>query len=138
MKLPWLIVLLATAAACASPADTIDGNWKVRFAGSPGRGPKTVGSILLDLKAEGDTVAGLAHIGVWPGDAPVADGRVNGNHISFNATGHLGSTTGVPTCHFEATINGDEMDLTMTATRNPGGPLGEGMVYGYRGKKEPK
>ena len=58
--------------------------------------------------------------------------------ITFNATGKLGSTTGIPTCHFEATIDGDQMDLKMTVTRNPGGPLSAGVVYDYKGKKEPK
>jgi hypothetical protein len=138
MKLPWILILSATAVLAGSSADHVDGTWKVTFAGPPRQGPKTVGSIVLDLKAKGDAVTGSARIGVWPGEAPIADGKVDGNHISFNATGHLGSTTGVPTCHFEGTIHGDEMDLIMTVTRNPGGPLGGGIAYDYRGGKEPK
>ena len=138
MRLSWVVILLVTAAMTAATADRIDGTWKVRFAGPPEHAPKTVGLIVLDLKVDLDAVTGLARIGVWPGDAPIADGKINGDHISFNATGHLGSTTGIPTCHFEAMIHGDGMDLTMTAIRNPGGPLGAGMVYNYSGQREPE
>jgi hypothetical protein len=138
MKFAWIAILFAAAALTASPSDTIAGTWKVKFDGPSERGPKTVGSIVLDLKIDGNTVTGLARIGTWPGDAPIADGRIDGNKVTFNATGSRGSTTGIPTCHFEATVDGDEMTLKMTAIKNPGGPLGEGVVYGYRGRKEPQ
>lgn len=83
-----------------------------------------MGEIILDLKVDGKVVSKLVTIGAWPGEAPIADGKLDGKHITFNATGHLDSTTGIPTCHFEATIDGDDMDLKMKVIRNPGGPLG--------------
>jgi hypothetical protein len=138
MKLPLVIILLSATAITASPADQIAGKWNVRFAGPADHAPKTVGSIVLDLKVVGDAVTGLVRIGVWPGAAPIADGKVDGNHITFNATGSLSSTAGIPTCHFEATIDGDEMDVKMTVTRNPGGPLGAGVVYHFTGGKKPE
>jgi hypothetical protein len=115
----------------------VSGTWKVVYAGPKETAPKTVGSIILDLKADGDRVTGLAHIGVWPGEAPIADGKIDGDHITFNATGHLGSTTGIPTCHFEVSVHGDEMSLIMTTVAKPGGPLDGSREYEYKGARKP-
>jgi len=128
-------ILLAATAPAASPVD-FAGTWKLQDAGPKDRGPKTVGSIVLDLKVEGEAVNGTAHIGSWPGEAPIAEGKVDGDRITFTATGHLSSTTGIPTCQFVATLKGQEMVLTMTAIRNAGGPLGPGMHYEYAGKRQ--
>jgi hypothetical protein len=140
MKLTSLATfLLATALAASSlPASGADltGTWKLRFAGPKDNAPKTVGSIVLELKSATDAVTGTAHIGVWPGDAPIADVKVDGDRITFTATGSLGSTTGIPTCQFIATVHGDEMTLTMTAIRNAGGPLGPGVPYEYAGRRQ--
>jgi hypothetical protein len=137
MKSSWVAILMATIALSASPGDQIAGKWTLDF-GGPGEQPKSVGEIFLDLKVDGKAVSGLVTIGAWPGEAPIADGKLDGKHITFNATGHRDSTTGIPTCHFEATIDGDEMDLKMTVIRNPGGPLAAGIVYDFKGRKEPK
>jgi hypothetical protein len=89
---------------------------------------------MLDLKMDGENITGMAHIGSWPGDAPIAGGKLDGNRIIFDATGHLTSTTGIPTCHFEATIVEGEMLLTMTMTRNaPGAPE---TIFKFKGKKQ--
>jgi hypothetical protein len=135
MQLRWVLILMATVALAASPAD-ISGTWKVVFNGPKDRAPKTVGSILLDLKVEGNAVTGLATIGAWPGEAPIADGKIDGDRITFTATGHLDSTTGIPTCQFEVTVHDGEMTLTMKAIKNAGGPLAPGMLYEYRGQKK--
>jgi hypothetical protein len=135
MKLILLLILLASMALAGSPAN-ITGTWKLQFAGPRERGPKTVGSIILDLSVDGDNVTGLAHIGSWPGEAPIADGKIDGDRITFTATGHLDSTTGIPTCKFEVTVHGAEMRLTMTAVKNPGGPLPQGVSFEYAGKKK--
>jgi hypothetical protein len=71
----------------------------------------------------------------WPGDAPIADGKVDGDRITFTATGRLTSTTGIPTCRFVVTVHGDEMVLTMSVVANPGGPIGSGVAYEYKGKR---
>jgi hypothetical protein len=136
MQSRWLLILLATASLTASPA-VIAGKWKVTFAGPPRTGPKTVGSIVLDLKVDGDRVTGLVRIGVWPGEAPIADGKLDGDRIRFTATGHLSSTTGIPTCEFVVTVHGDDMSLTMTAIANAGGPLPPGRSFEYTGHRMP-
>ena len=130
MRFRCLLVLLASAILTASTPD-FSGKWMVKYTGPRERGLKTVGSIALDMDVHGDTVTGMAHIGNWPGDAPIADGKVQGNHISFNATGHLNSSSGIPTCHFEIDVHDTAMDLKMTLSRNPGAN-----VYEFAGTRQ--
>ena len=118
----WVSILLTTLVLNASAAD-IAGTWKTVCAGPKGTGPKTIGSIILILNTDGHQVTGTARIGVWPGDAPIADGKVDGDQITFNATGHLTSTTGIPTCGVVATIHGDEMVLTLSFIADNGVPV---------------
>lgn len=134
MRLIRAAVLLAATLTASTP-DTRSGTWKVLFDAPREEAPKTVGSIILKLKVDGNSVTGTAVIGVWPGEATIADGKVDGNHIAFNATGRLGSTTGIPTCHFQVEVEGDEMNVRMTAIKNAGGPLGSDVVYSYKGKR---
>ena len=136
MKSKWILILLAGLILNATPAG-LTGAWKVVFAGDPRTGPKTVGSIILDLKVDGNVVTGKVRIGSWPGEAPITDGRVEDGHITFTATGHLSSTTGIPTCQFDGIMRGDELSLTMTAIKNAGGPLAPGRDYHYVGSRIP-
>jgi hypothetical protein len=133
MKSICIAALFAAATLAAAPAD-FAGTWKVKFEGPPREGPKTIGSMIFDFKINAARVTGMAHIGSWPGLAPIADGIVDGNHLSFTATGRLPSTTGIPTCQFEATLSGGELLIKLSTVRNPGGP-GSGGVYEYRGSK---
>jgi hypothetical protein len=130
----WLTIFLLALTLGAAPAD-VTGRWKVVYSG-PGMGPKTVGSMILDLRVDGSTVNGTVVIGVWPGEAPIADGKVEGDHITFNATGHLSSTTGIPTCAFDVTMEGDEMHVTFKAVKNGGGPVGTGEEFRYTGRRK--
>jgi hypothetical protein len=136
MKSKWMLILLAAVILNATVAGPT-GAWKVVFSGDPRTGPKTVGSIILDLKVDGTVVTGKVRIGSWPGEAPITDGRVEDDHITFTATGHLGSTTGIPTCQFNVILRGGELSLTMTAIKNAGGPLAPGRDYHYVGGRTP-
>jgi hypothetical protein len=126
-------VLVFAATLVASPAD-IAGTWKVKSNWPEGPGLKTVGAIILDLRRSGTTITGTAQIGSLPGLAPIAAGRIDGDRVIFDATGHLDSTTGIPTCHFEATVVGDEMLLTMTFTRNS--PVSQATAFKFSGAKQ--
>jgi hypothetical protein len=137
------VLCLITPPTVAEPAATLadaTGWWKVAYAGPPKTGPKTVGSMLLDLKVEGNVVTGAVTIGSWPGEAPIDDGKLEhrpeGDQITFTATGHLSSTTGIPTCKFVVTMHDDEMFVTLTAIKNAGGPLQPGREYEYRGRRK--
>jgi hypothetical protein len=129
----WILpaIFVAAIPALASAAD-FAGTWKVTYAGAPSSAPRTIGSMIFDFKINGSEVVGLAHIGVWPGLAPIAEGRVDGDHISFVATGYLPSSTGTPTCRIEGTLSGNDLVIKLSQVDNPGGP-GCGGVYAYRG-----
>jgi len=135
-KIRWFLLPLAIFILNATPINPT-GAWKVVFVGDPRTGPKTVGSIILDLKVDGNVVTGKVRIGSWPGEAPIADGRFEDGHITFTGTGHLTSTTGIPTCKFDVTIHGDEMQLTMTGTEHTGGPIAAGRDQHYVGNRTP-
>ena len=94
-------------------ARELDNKWEAHFVGPKDRWPKTFNKILFDFKVTGDKLEGMAHMGNWPGDAPLSDGKIVGDQISFTATGRLGSTTGYPILHFTGTMHGDEMKLVI-------------------------
>jgi hypothetical protein len=134
---PLLSLVLLLAATLTLSAADVTGIWKVTYAGSPGSAPKTVGSMILDLKVNGSVVTGTATIGAWPGEASISNGKIEGNHITFTATGVRGSTTGIPTCKLDVTMQDDEMHVVLTAIENAGGPLPFGYAFNYTGKRKP-
>ena len=113
-----LLVLAVNVAAQSTPT----GIWRtVVIPGQPrDRMPKMFGEVLLDLKAEGTKLTGTAKMGDgWPGIAPIADGKIDGNRFSFTWTGTVASSGGVPLrssyprLTFTGTVDGDQMKLSM-------------------------
>jgi hypothetical protein len=140
MKRFACLLFLAALSALSAPTSDFAGHWRVTYAGPAGTAPKTVGSIVPDLTAEatgvgGTGVSGVVKIGPRPGAAPVAEAKLDGEHLVFLATGTLSSTTGVPACKVDATIHGDQMVLLLSVVKNAGGPLGADQVYEYRGTR---
>jgi hypothetical protein len=137
MKLLLLPALLLMASFALAESNAT-GIWKVAYADSqpPSGGPKTVGEIILNLRLEGGTIGGNVVIGRWPGEAPISDGKIDGGHITFTATGHLDSSTGIPTCKFDVTIEGDKMHVVLSAIKNAGGPLPPGYSFNYVGARQ--
>ena len=110
-----LLMTLILAMSLRSASDP-SGKWRVRFDGDPAHAPKTIGSMILDLKVEGQIVSGTVTIGVWPGLATITDGKIENDHIKFSATGNLDSTSGIPTCVFDVTVDGDSMHASFRVT----------------------
>lgn len=130
----WALFLLAGLAANGS-ADDIAGSWKVSFV--RGVAWQTIGDADFDFKVEGNKLSGTAHIGVgWPGTAPISEGTLNGERISFLVVGQQASSDGYPKMRFEGTVRGDELQLTMTlfysATESVVGHLGKSEFKGQR------
>jgi hypothetical protein len=131
----WLIVFLATVALQASGSD-VAGIWEVRFTGPVGERPKMVSKMVFNMKAEGEKVSGTAHMSVWPGDAPITEGRIMGDKISFTVIGEKPWTvsgsgqasSGYPKLVFTGVVNGDKMQLTLK--------WGNVMIYGSQGGGE--
>src|ERR1035438_7482491 len=113
MKSILATTLLTATSLAAAPAD-FAGTWKVRYAGPPMTSPKTIGSMIFAITIDGDHVRGMAHIGSWPGVAPIADGKVEGDRISFTARGYLSSATGSPTCLLEGTTSGSDLVIHLS------------------------
>jgi len=135
MRFVCATILLLISAMTASPGDPVSGTWRLEFSGPAATKPKTIGSIFLNLAVNGTQVTGTSNIGAWPGPAPIANGQLTGNTVTFDATGHITSKTGIPTCHFAATLNGTELEVIMTVTKNPGGALAANTEYIYTGTK---
>ncbi len=115
MKLtPWvLLLLLLTGATASFSANDIAGNWSVEFVS--GVAWKTIGGATFEFKVQGNKLDGMAHVGHgWPGTAPISEGIIDGDHISFLVVGQLPSTGGYPKMRFTGTVQGDEIQLTMT------------------------
>lgn len=114
-------VLLTLAAAVLAGAQTraVDGTWKATFTTPRDQWPKTVSEVILDLKADGSTLTGIAHMGNWPGDMPLMNGKIEGDRISFLVVGTLGwsafgpgiNASGLPRIAFTGTIRGSKIQL---------------------------
>jgi hypothetical protein len=76
---------------------------------------KTFAEVTLEFKVEGSTLTGTAHIGdnIYPGIAPVSEGRINGDRVSFTVVGRTPSSKGIPAMTFHGVIGGDHIELTI-------------------------
>jgi hypothetical protein len=60
-------------------------------------------------------------MGAWPGVAPLIDGKIEGDRISFTVIGKsawwsksaMGESSGLPKLTFTGRVQGDEMQLTL-------------------------
>jgi hypothetical protein len=58
---------------------------------------------------------GSAHVGFgWPGTAPISEGTIDGDHVSFLVLGQSPSSDGYPKMRFSGEVHRDELKLTMT------------------------
>ncbi len=106
----WLLIFLATLTLTASGHD-LDGTWRAPL--PPGEGPKSCPEFVFELTAAGDQVTGKVHMGNWPGEAPVSEGKIEGGRFSFVAVGRLWSSSGYPKLRFIGTVKGNEMELVI-------------------------
>lgn len=127
-------LVLTAALAAVSSAGDLNGKWKVRFLGDPMKTPKTFSEIDFEFKVQGKELTGTAHMGNWPGIAPIQEGKVDGSRVSFVAVGKSpwwsssssGSASGYPRFTFAGTIDGDKIKLHLVSDSV--------MIYGDAGK----
>jgi hypothetical protein len=113
--LGWAVIISSTLALAGSAndgANNVTGTWKAVFV-NPESGPKTFAAVVLNLEANGEKLTGICHAGSWPGDAPISDGKLDGDRISFTVVGKLPASTGLPKMTFIGTRYGKLIDLTM-------------------------
>jgi hypothetical protein len=99
--------------ALAVTAKDLQGTWKTRWTGSIGERPKMIGHMLIDFRVDGNGLTGVVHTGVWPGDCPITDVKIDHGQISFTATGRIPSSTGIPILRFEGEIHDNGLKLTV-------------------------
>jgi hypothetical protein len=94
----WAIFFLAALALSAQTSE-ISGNWQVAFV--RGVAYQTIGDATFEFKVNDDKLTGTANIGMrWPGRAPISDGKVDGDRISFTVVGRYSSSSGIPRMTF--------------------------------------
>jgi hypothetical protein len=111
-------ILTAALVLTASAAD-LNGTWKAVFLGDLGTWPKMVAFMTFDLKTDGNEVTGIAHMSSWPGNAPISEGKLEGDRLTFSAVGNspwrsggpYGSASGFPKLIFTGTVHGDQIDF---------------------------
>jgi len=98
-----MIVLLLLAAVVAFAAD-VNGKWVAQV---PGRNGQTR-EVTFNLKADGGSLSGT--VSGRNGDNPIADGKIDGDNISFTQTLEFGGNT--VKFIYKGKISGDEIKFT--------------------------
>jgi len=112
----WLLVFVLAIASIADSTN-VSGHWTVKYVS--GVSWKTIGGAEFEFQADGDTLTGTANVGAgYPGKAPISNGQIEGDRISFTIYGRQWSSSGFPETNFVGTINGDDIRLNMTLSYN--------------------
>ena len=119
-KLTVLLSLLALFTLCASAAD-INGKWKATFTTPNGDTRENT----FDFKADGDKLTGTVQGAQGPG-APLQDGKISGDDISFSVTRNFGGNevkigykgkVSANEIKFTVSFGGGDRTFEMTAKR---------------------
>jgi len=123
-KLLFAGMILLVVALVALAADAVTGKWVSETPGRDGTPRQTT----YNLKADGAKLTGtLTQPGFGPpGEAPpppitspIANGKVDGNNISFEVTRDMGGNSF--TMKYEGVVSGSEMKLKITRPDFQGG-----------------
>ena len=121
MKFLSLAFGLAAALVVQSQPSDPSGTWKAVFVGPTADRPTMVSEMTFEFTVNGNELTGMAHMGIWPGDAPISEAVIDGNKVSFTVNGRLPwsgtgrntSVVGYPKLKFVGTVQGDEMKLSL-------------------------
>jgi hypothetical protein len=110
------LTLLSALLAVSAFAADVTGKWTAEV---PGRGGQTR-EVTMNLKAAGDTLTGT--MSGMQGDIEIADGKVNGDEISFNVVREFNGNT--IKMHYTGKVAGDSIKFTVTREggQGKGGP----------------
>ena len=104
-----LLALLGLFTFVAAAAD-VTGKWTAEI---PGRNGNTQ-NVTFNLKADGGTVTG--NMATPRGEAPISDGKIDGNNISFNTVMKMQDNE--ITMKYKGTVDGDSIKFTRTVNFN--------------------
>jgi len=123
-KLLFSGMILLVVALVALAADAVTGKWAYETQGRDGTPRPTT----LDLKADGAKLTGTVTGGMGgrggggggaPSPAPISNGKVDGNNVSFDVTRDFGGNS--MTTKYEGVVSGSEMKLKVTRPDFQGG-----------------
>ena len=117
MTTGFLLGLLTLTALAAD----ISGKWTAQV---PGRGGQTRAQT-FNLKADGNTLTGT--VSGRGGDMPIADGKIDGDTISFTQTMEFNGNT--MKLVYKGTVSGDEIKFSRTRDG------GEGQAQEFTAKR---
>src|SRR5689334_13596817 len=116
MKISLVIVLFALLGVfvTAAPAADVTGKWVAQVPGRQGNTTETT----FNLKADGDKLTGSV---VTPrGEMPIADGKIDGDNISFSQTLERGGNT--MKILYKGVVSGSEIKFTREVEGGQGQP----------------
>jgi hypothetical protein len=128
-----VLVFVALPVALSAQADAV-GDWEAVFVGPVGPRPKMFDRVTFSIQATSSGLTGMARAGHWPGDLTLSDVKLEGDRLTFTATGKTEWSTAYsggpmvyhccPKLVFAGTIEGNEITLTMTwqSTEQPDDP----------------
>jgi hypothetical protein len=104
-----LLALLGVFAFVAAAAD-ISGKWTAEIAGRNGN----TQTVTFDLKADGSTLTG--NMATPRGEAPISDGKIDGNNVSFNTVMKMQDNE--VTMKYKGVVDGSTIKFTRTMNFN--------------------
>ena len=117
MKWTRLAFILSAVPFLNASANDFNGTWKAVFIGPAGARPRMPSEMVFNFNVDGSKVTGVAHMGSWPGDAEISDGKIDGDRITFTVIGKhpwTGSNgSGYPKLAFAGTLKGGSMDIKL-------------------------
>jgi hypothetical protein len=134
-------ILWATLSAGASD---VAGTWKTTMVdpppGSPLR-PKAGYEPSFEFRISGDKLDGQALIKKYPGNAPILDGRIQGDHFSFRVIHEQGReipNVGIRHMSFrcDGIISAGHLDLTMVPIKEDGSDDSVNRTYKLRATRD--
>jgi len=111
------VILLLLLAAMSAWAADVSGKWVAQV---PGRNGQTR-EVTFNLKADGGTLTGT--VTTMRGEAPISDGKIDGDNISFSQTLEFNGNS--VKLMYKGTISGDEIKFT----REREGGRGQGAEF---------
>jgi hypothetical protein len=109
---PFLLLTALLLPAAVGFAADATGKWTAQVPGRDGQMREQV----YNLKADGDKLTGTVSMG-QAGEAPIADGKVSGDTISFTLTREFGGNTIKWTYH--GVVSGDEIKFKREGGQGP-------------------
>jgi opacity protein-like surface antigen len=111
-KLLLIVVVLLAATTAAIAADGIAGKWVMEQAGRGGGMPGM--TVTYEFKVEGSKLTGTVKFPGFgdmeaPPPAPISNGKIEGNTISFDVTREMMGNSF--TQKYEGVLNGDQLTI---------------------------